>query len=142
MSIRSVDAIERSVHKTNEWLSELDDEYKAGDREEAWRVLRAYLQLLRDQVTIDEAAQLAAQLPLVLRGAFYDGFDPGDPKKLRDRNEFHAQLAERAQLAGAGEAEHAAQAVARVLERRITKGELEDVLSQLPAELREVLAHH
>lgn len=142
MSIRSVDAIERSVHKTNEWLSELDDEYKAGDREEAWRVLRACLQLLPDQLTVDEAAQLAAQVPMVLRGAFYDGFDPGEPGKLRDRDELLAQLAERAQLTGAGEAAHAAEAVSRVLERRITRGQLDDVLSQLPAELRGLLAHH
>ena len=42
--IRSVDAIERSVHKTNEWLSDLADELGTEDREEAWRVLRAYLQ--------------------------------------------------------------------------------------------------
>src|SRR3954468_20250061 len=44
--------------------------------EDAWRLLKGYLQTLRDELTLDEAAQLAAQLPLVLRGAFYEGFDP------------------------------------------------------------------
>jgi uncharacterized protein (DUF2267 family) len=144
MSIRSVDSVERSVHKTNEWLAELEAELRgSGDREEAWRVLRAYLQLLRDELTMDESAQLAAQLPLVLRGALYEGFDPGhQPVKLRHREDFLARLAERARLQGSGEAAHAAEAATRVLQRRVTAGELDDVLTQLPSELREVLQHN
>ena len=134
--LRSVDAIERSAHKTNEWLSDLADELGTPDKEEAWRVLKAYLQLLRDQLTIDEAAQLAAQLTLVLRGAFYEGFDPGDQQKLRDREEFLSRFAERAQLTDAA---HAAEAATNVLRRHITAGEMDDVLSQLPNKLREVL---
>jgi uncharacterized protein (DUF2267 family) len=142
MSLRSVDSIERSVHKTNEWLSDLRAELGTEDRDEAWRLLRAYLRLLRDQLTIDEAAQLAAQLPLVLRGAFYEGFDPGRQVKLRDRDEFLARYAEFAQLSDLSEAERAIEAATEVLRRHVTAGELEDVLSQLPSELREVLEHH
>jgi uncharacterized protein (DUF2267 family) len=140
--IRSVDAVERSVHKTNEWLKELCDELGNEDREDAWRFQRAYLQLLRDEITVDEAAQLAAQLPLVLRGAFYDGFDPGrQPAKLRHREEFLGTLAERAQLADAAEAERVAETATRVLRRHVTEGEFDDVLSQLPREVRDVLQH-
>jgi uncharacterized protein (DUF2267 family) len=143
MSVRRVDSIERSVHKTNEWLSELAAELGNEDREAAWRVLRAYLQLLRDQLTVDEAAQLAAQLPMVLRGLFYEGFDPGRrPAKLRDRDEFLARLAERSQLTDRGEAARAAEAATRVLQRHVTEGEVEDVFAQLPAEVREVLQQH
>ena len=142
MTVHSVDSIDRSVHKTNEWLSDLAEALGTDDRKEAWRVLKTYLQLLRDQVTVDEAAQLAAQLPLVLRGAFYEGFDPGhQPAKPRDRDQFLAQLAERAQLADPGEAARAAEAATGVLRRHVTEGEVEDVLAQLPTELREVLHH-
>jgi len=134
--LRSVDAIERSVHKTNEWLSDLAAELGIEDKEDAWRILKVYLQMLRDQLTIDEAAQLAAQLTLVLRGAFYEGFDPGRQDKLRDRDEFLARFAERAGVTYAARAVEAATSVVR---RHITAGEMEDVLSQLPSELREVL---
>jgi uncharacterized protein (DUF2267 family) len=138
--IRSVDSIERSVHKTNEWLSQLATELGHDDREEAWRILKAYFQVLRDELTLDEAAQLAAQLPLVLRGAFYEGFDPGhQPAKVRDREEFLGRLAERARLSGSEEAARAAEASTRVLRSHVTEGEWDDVLSQLPAEVREVL---
>jgi uncharacterized protein (DUF2267 family) len=140
MSLSSVDGVERSVHNTNQWLSELARELDTEDREEAWRVLRAYLQMLRDRLTVEEAAQLAAQLPLVLRGAFYEGFDPGhQPVKLRDRDEFLSAFAERAQLTDPGRAAQAVEAASRVLRRHVTAGEFEDVLAQLPSELREVL---
>jgi uncharacterized protein (DUF2267 family) len=138
--IRSVDSVERSVHKTNEWLHEVEAEMGIEDRETAWRVLSRYLQLLRERLTVSEAAQLAAQLTIVLRGTYYEGFDPDrQPVKLRERDEFLAHFAERAQLEGTDEAERAAEAVARVLERHITPGELDDVLSQLPRGLREVV---
>jgi uncharacterized protein (DUF2267 family) len=143
MSIGSVDSIERSVHKTNEWLSELAAELGNENREEAWRVLRGYLQLLRDRLNIDEASQLAAQLPLVLRGAFYEGFDPGyQPVKLRDRDEFLERLADHAQLAGPAEAAQAAEAATRVLRRHVTAGELDEALGQLPSDIREMLQPH
>jgi uncharacterized protein (DUF2267 family) len=142
MTVHSVDSIDRSVHKTNEWLADLEAELGIDDRKDAWRILRAYLQLLRDQLTIDEAAQLAAQLPLVLKGAFYEGFDPGhQPAKVRDREQFLNLLAARAQLSDTDDAARAAEAATKVLRRHVTAGEVEDVLAQLPTELREVLSH-
>jgi uncharacterized protein (DUF2267 family) len=140
MSLRSVDAVERSVHKTNEWLSDLAEELDV-DRDDAWRILKGFLQVLRDELTVDEAAQLAAQLPLVVRGAFYEGFDPSSqPARLRQLDTFLTVLAERARLDGPAEAERAARAATSVLRRHVTAGELDDLLSQLPAEVREVLA--
>jgi uncharacterized protein (DUF2267 family) len=139
MSVHSVDGIERSVHKTNEWLQEMAAELGV-EREDAWRLMRAYLQVLRDQLTVDEAAQLAAQLPTVLRGAFYEGFDPGhQPARLRHRDEFLSRFAERAQLSNADQAARAVEAATRVLKGHISAGEVEDVLAQLPSELRELL---
>src|SRR5919112_2371661 len=127
MSVQSVDGVERSVHKTNDWLSDLE-ELLGVNREEAWRILKAFLQVLRDELTLDEAAHLAAQLPLVLRGAFYEGFDPSSqPAKLRQRERFLELLAERARLDGTAEAERAAQAAATVLRRHVTEGEVDDV---------------
>jgi uncharacterized protein (DUF2267 family) len=141
MSISSVDTVERNVHKTNEWLADLADELGTQDRAKAWRVLRAYLHLLRQRLTIEEAAQLAAQLPDMLRGVFYEGFDPThEPEKVRDRDQFLTRLAERAGLADPAEAELAVTAATRVLCNHVSPGEMEDVQAQLPKEIREVLA--
>jgi uncharacterized protein (DUF2267 family) len=139
MSTGSVDAIERSVHKTNEWLADLASELGV-DREEAWRILRAFLQLLRDRITVDEAAHLAAQLPHLLRGVFYEGFDPGhSPEKIRDAGTFLAQLADRAELAGSTDASLTAEAAMRTLRRHVTDGEVDEVLAQLPQPIRSLL---
>src|SRR4051812_48703276 len=124
MPTTQVDAIERSVQKTNQWLHELAADLDTDERT-AWRVLRAYLHVLRDRLTMDEAAHFAAQLPHLLRGVFYEGFDPGhQPEKIRDRDVFLARLAHRGQLADTGEAATVAVAVTRLLRRHITPGEL------------------
>jgi uncharacterized protein (DUF2267 family) len=142
MTVASVHSVERTVHKTNEWLSDLVDELGSGDRDDAWRILRGYLHVLRDRVTIDEGAQLAAQFTHLVRGVFYEGFDPGhQPAKLRHRDEFLARVAERAQLPGPEQAARAAEAATRVLKNHVTAGEIDDVLSQLPSEVRELLQH-
>src|SRR3954451_18124744 len=116
MATRTVDAIARNVQKTKEWLGDLSRELGTDDEAEAWRVLRAYLQVLRDRLTIDEAAQLAAQFPHLLRGVFYEGFDPGhQPERIRERDELLARLAELARLRSSDEAARAAAAATRVL---------------------------
>jgi uncharacterized protein (DUF2267 family) len=100
----------RPTSGSRTWPAELDDD----NREGAWRILRPISKTLRDELTVDEAAQLAAQLPLVLRGAFYEGFDPGrQPAKLRHRDEFLARLAERARLPDPEDPERAAEAARR-----------------------------
>jgi uncharacterized protein (DUF2267 family) len=139
MATGTVDAIARNVQKANEWLDDLATRLETSD-EAAWRVLRAYLRLLRDRLTVDEAAQLAAQLPYLLRGVFYDGFDPGhQPERIRDRDAFLARLAEEAGLHDLGEAERAAIAATRVLRRHVSAGEIDDVMAQLPDEIRRTI---
>jgi uncharacterized protein (DUF2267 family) len=140
MSVSTVDSIDRTVQKTNEWVARLADELGTQDRPLAWRVLKGYLQVLRDRLTIDEGAQLAAQLPHLLRGVFYEGFDPGhQPEPIRDRETFLARFAEGAGLGDPGEAERAAAAATRVLRGHVTAGELDDVMAQLPRDIRELL---
>jgi uncharacterized protein (DUF2267 family) len=135
-----IDSIQHTVQKTEEWLDDLAAELGTEDERHAWRVLRAYLQVLRERLTVDEAAQLAAQLPHLLRGVYYEGFDPSrTPQRIRNRDEFLARLAERAQLTDATEAAVVAALGTRVLRRHVSVGEVNDVLSQLPAEIRDVL---
>jgi uncharacterized protein (DUF2267 family) len=137
---RQIDSIERTVQKTEEWLNDLARELGTDDERYAWRVLRAYLQILRDRLTVDEAAQLAAQLPHLLRGVYYEGFDPSRaPQRIRTRDEFLVRLAERAQLTDTTEAAGVVVAATRVLRRHVSAGEVDDVVSQLPAEIRDVL---
>jgi uncharacterized protein (DUF2267 family) len=52
-------------------------------------VLGAVLRGVRDRIPLDLAAHLGAQLPLLVRGAYYDQFRPSElPDKSRSLDEF------------------------------------------------------
>jgi uncharacterized protein (DUF2267 family) len=79
-------------------------ELSTEDSHHAYRVLRSFLHALRDQLTVDEAAKLAAQLPIFARGVFYEGWDPSrTPEHARDIESFLTRIAGEAGLAGGRE---------------------------------------
>ncbi len=65
-----VAALEKTYQKTDEWIRDIMGELHTGDPEIAYSALHATLRALRDRLTIQENAQLGAQLPTVLRGLF------------------------------------------------------------------------
>jgi uncharacterized protein (DUF2267 family) len=73
MTTNRVDVLDRSLEKTHIWLGDLAEELGSDDRHYAYRVLRAFLHALRDHLPIDEVASVAAQLPMFIRGIFYEG---------------------------------------------------------------------
>ena len=104
-------------------------------------MLRAFLHALRDHLPVGEAAALAAQLPIFVRGVFYEGWDPSrTPEHARDLDSFLARIASEARLGGETEASFAATAANRVLARHVSAGETESVLGVLPEHLREFLS--
>ncbi len=89
MTATHANIIDRSVEKAHIWLNDLAEELGTSDQQYAYRVLRAVLHALRDRLAVDEAAQLAAQLPIFIRGVFYDGWDPSrTPERARDADSF------------------------------------------------------
>jgi uncharacterized protein (DUF2267 family) len=124
------------MHKSREWLNDIMSAIGADDAHLAYGALRAVLHALRDRLTVDEAVQLGAQLPMLIRGLYYDGWCPrGKPKKTH-KAEFLAAI--RHQLPGPGRLhpELLARAVLTVLSRHISPGEVRDVKANLPEELR------
>jgi len=111
MAATGIEAFDRAAQRANEWLNDLATELgKDEDRAYAYRVLRSYLHVLRDRVTPDEAVHFASQLPLLLKGVFYDGWHPSTtPETYRDADTFLARLVDRGQLAGPTEASFAAE---------------------------------
>jgi uncharacterized protein (DUF2267 family) len=133
--------IERSVEEAHIWLNDVAAEMGSEDRNQAYRVLRAYLHALRDRLPVNEAAQLAAQLPELVRGIYYEGWDPSaTPVKYRGYDEFLQRVAREALLDGETEASFAASAAATVLRRHVSAGELDDIRAILPEDLRPILS--
>ncbi len=129
--------IERSVEKAHIWLKELAGELGVEDRRYAYRALRAVLHALRDRLTVDVAAKLAAQLPTLIRGIYYEDWDPSrTPLPIHDVDAFLDCVVREGRMSGETEASIAVTAVARVLREHVTEGEIDDVLAVLPDKLR------
>ena len=139
MAPRAANVFDRHVRHADEWVRFVMERLDLEDAQSGYRVLRATLHALRDRLVPTEAADLGAQLPLLIRGIYYDGWTPsGKPRKSRKRDEF-LECVQR-ELVGEidPETETAVRAVFQLLTRRITRGEIEDVRKMLPREVREL----
>ena len=139
MSATGLEVFDKTVQTTNAWLKEIT-EATGLDRRRAYHVLTAVLHALRDRLTVDEVAQLGAQLPILVRGLYYDRWHhpAGKPDRLRHKEEFLATVAAELDDIGPIDPEDATRAVFAVLERHIAPGEIEDVKAMLPTHLREL----
>jgi uncharacterized protein (DUF2267 family) len=127
---------DETLHKTTMWLKEIAQELSM-DRHGAYQVLRAVLHCLRDRLTTNEAADLGDQLPMLIRGIYYEAWRPaGKPDKIRSRDEFLTGITTRIAMKQSIDAENAARAVFRTLENHVSLGEIRDVLHVLPEEIR------
>jgi uncharacterized protein (DUF2267 family) len=136
VSTTSLKVFDETLHKTNTWLKEIANAI-ALDRHGAYQVLRAVLHCLRDRLTINEAAQLGDQLPMLVRGIYYEAWRPaGKPEKIRSRDEFLGAIAQRIAMKESIDPEAAARAVFRTLEKHVSPGEVRDVMQVLPEDIR------
>ena len=129
-----VSVIERTVSKTNEWLDRLCLEMNTDDRQHAYVLLRAVLHTLRDRIGPEVSVHLAAQLPLLVRGIFYEGWDPGTTPQKLTLDEFINRVEREANLRGAAEAASGARAVMAVLWDELAPGTMDHVVAVLPDE--------
>ena len=139
MSMTGLDTFDATVHKTNEWLKELMRCLSWPEKRKAYSALRATLHALRDRLTVEEVAQLGAQLPMLIRGFYYEGWDPtAKPLRERKREQFLARIEQEFRGDEPIDPEQVARAVFALLAGRITEGEIEDVKQVLPEEIRDL----
>ncbi len=132
-----LDTFDSSVQKSDTWLKELKEDLHLQSRHQAYSTLRAVLHVLRDRLTIDESADLGAQLPLVIRGIYYDEYKPSRmPVKIRDKKEFLMRIKEH--FRDGVDPEQAAKSVFKVMKHKVTDGEIRDVENMMPPEVKEL----
>ena len=136
MSASGLDVFDRTLETTHIWLNEICNDI-GPDKQVAWKVLSTVLHKLRDRLTVNLAAHLGAQLPLLVRGLYYDQWRPASGmRKDRRQDEFLAHVAEGLRNTRPVNTRDATRAVFAVMERHVTRGQIEKVISSLPHDIR------
>lgn len=138
MNTIGLEVFDTTLQKTQVWLNEIVTELH-WQQNPAWAylALRTVLHALRDHLPIEEATDLGAQLPMLVRGLYYEGWTlTGKPIKDRHADEFFVAIAQAFHEDAKIAPENVARAVFRVLSRHISAGERSDIVQELPAPLR------
>lgn len=137
MTWTGLETFDTAVQKADIWLKDICMELNTDNRHKAYMSLRAVIHALRDRLTIDEAVDLGAQLPLLIRGVYYDEWDPSrNPVKDRHLEDFLAHIKEYYRGDGVADVENMARAVFNTLKQKVTEGEIKDVRGMMPEDLK------
>jgi uncharacterized protein (DUF2267 family) len=134
MSKIEVPIVERTIQKTHIWLKDIAESMGWEDQHLAYLALRAVLQALRDRLPVEITAKLGAQLPILIRGIYYEGWVPAHtPVKVRHLEEFLGLVA--SYLGNDLLIPHTASITAnvfKVMESQLSEGEVENLKKVLP----------
>ncbi len=137
MTAKGLEVIDHTVQLTHEWINELTDRLDWVNQRDALRLLRVTLHQIRDHLLVDEVAQLAAQLPLLIRGMFFEGWVPKNtPIKQRHVKDFISDIEQHVGSVADYRGYEDIQKVFRLINARISRGEILDVRASLPEEIR------
>jgi uncharacterized protein (DUF2267 family) len=136
MSATGLEVFDRTLQITNTWLDEIMATLPR-DRKLAWHVLGAVLRSIRDRVPVNLAAHLGAQLPLLVRGTYYDQWRPSEaPKTWRSAEEFLSLVSAELSSVKPVAAGDAARAVFQVLNHHVDPNQVAKVRHALPEEVQ------
>ena len=140
MAVDTVSVFEHTIELTHVWLNDLMQRLGWHDKHRAYIAMRAVLHALRDRLSPEEAAHLAAQLPMLIRGFFYEGYHPaGKPLTERAQADFLQHVAAECGCENVHDG-HVTRAVFEVLAAQIAPGEIKKVKAVLPPAIRSLWA--
>jgi uncharacterized protein (DUF2267 family) len=136
MSSTGLEVFDRTLQTTHIWLDEIIEDL-ATDRHTAWHVLGAVMRSLRDRLPAELSAHLSSELPLLVRGSYFDGWKPGrENLKLRSLAEFLEKVSDGlADTKPIGSLD-AARCVFAVLARHLDDGQVQKIRHVLPEDIR------
>jgi uncharacterized protein (DUF2267 family) len=138
MSATGLEVFDRTLQATHAWLDDIMADL-GPDRHVAWHALGGVLHALRDRLPLELAVHLGAQLPLLVRGLYYDQWRIGaEPNRTRTLEAFLDQVGEGLKNIRPVNRMEAARSVLRVLTRHVSAGQVRHVRDSLPEEVRAI----
>ena len=140
--MKNLGVFQKTTEKTAQWVESVAHTMGSTDMERSYHILRSVLHAVRDRLPPNEAVHLGAQMPMLVRGFYYEGWHPANkPETYRNKDEFLAHIARDVPTLDATQRERAAWAVFHLLDEEISGGEVEQVRHALPAPIREIWLH-
>lgn len=135
-----VHSLNHAFEEAKEWLDALCAKGPFANEQQAYSYLRVVLHAVRDRLTVEEAAHFAAQMPMLVRGFYYDGWRPAAaPNKDDDTVDAFLETVKR----GLGnfyspppDISQATSAILSLLTERISEGQIRHVREQMPKEMQ------
>jgi uncharacterized protein (DUF2267 family) len=135
MSANGLEVFDKTLQTTHIWLDEIMQAI-GPDRKVAWKVLSTVLHKLRDRLSVDLAAHLGAELPLLIRGVYYDQYHPARQPTRCELGEFIEEVNEWLRDTRPVDPRVATRAVFATLSAHIPRGQIAKVQDALPKGLR------
>ena len=137
MSANGLEVFDKTLETTHVWLNEIMQDL-GPDRQVAWKALSVVLRKLRDRLPIGLAAHLGAQLPILIRGVYYDQFEPSKlPIECDTHQQFVAEVAEWMSDIRPVDPDLAVRSVFKVLSHHVDPGQIAKVIEALPRPMRQ-----
>ena len=135
----AVPILEKNIHQTMTWIYAIEEEcnWEEDNQKAAFAALRAVLHELRDLLPLENAIHLSAQLPLIIRGIFFENWSTRAEKfKIRKKEDLLVAVADELFPYPDIDPEAAVKGVITVLQDKISDGEWNKIMSVLPRDLR------
>jgi uncharacterized protein (DUF2267 family) len=139
MNREHVHVFDAALQDANLWLKTLMDRLVTDDPHFAYAALRSVLHAMRHHLGVREAAHLSAQLPMLIRGLFFEGWHVAAAPAHGHRDEdFLERVRKGLPQDEQYDVEGVTRAVFGLLWERVDPGEIDRIVQVLPAELRDL----
>jgi len=122
-----------AVEKATLWMKDLERSLGAEDPQTAYQACRAVLHAVRDQLSPEESSHLTSPLPLLIRGIYFEGWNPASnkPPAQNATEFFQLVMAYHGEMAIL-DAETMTEAVLFMLAVKVSASDLRSIKSMLP----------
>lgn len=134
-SSTSLTSFTNAAQQAQQWVNELARDL-CWSEQSAYRFLKSVLQTLRDWLPPAEMADLSAQLPVLIRGIYFAGWNPSAPVCERKKRDFVLSVRSSFGYDDNVDFDVAINAVFKLLDRHISKGEIIQVRNSMKKSLR------
>lgn len=137
MNEAAVHVFDSTFHESNRWLKLVMDNLETGDAQRGHAALKGTLHTLRDRIGLESAVALGAQLPMLIRGLYYEGWHGGGGQtKERHTADFLDHVRREMPATVDLDPERAVRAVFETLWQKLDPGETAKLIRMFPIELR------